>query len=55
LDKGPTLVWSTEGSGGAAGHITDQLGAYAQFSYSTNIGGDYVRRFGGMVGLRFTR
>ena len=42
-----------EVGGAVAGRFSDQLGAYAQFSYTTNVGGDYVQAIKGIIGIRY--
>lgn len=44
----------TEVGTGAAARVSGSVGLFGQFSYSTNIGGDYIRRLNAMIGLRVT-
>jgi outer membrane autotransporter protein len=43
-----------EVGGGAAAYINKQLSAYAQATYTTNIGGEYVQDIKGIIGLRYS-
>ena len=40
--------------GGAQAEFTEQFGGYAQFSYSTNLGGQYVQAIRGTIGVRYS-
>jgi outer membrane autotransporter protein len=45
---------TVEVGGGAAAYISKQLSAYAQATYTTNIGGEYVQDIKGIIGLRYS-
>jgi hypothetical protein len=38
---------------GAAAHLEDKISGYGQFSYTTNVGGDYRQAILGTIGFRF--
>jgi outer membrane autotransporter protein len=40
--------------GGGEARLTEQLGGYADFTYSTNLGGQSLRAIRGLVGLRYS-
>jgi outer membrane autotransporter protein len=40
--------------GGGAARFTDHFGGYADFTYSTNLGGEYVHAVRGFVGVRYS-
>lgn len=50
----PFGATTLEVGGGAAAYVTRQLSAYAEATYTTNVGGAYVQDIKGIIGLRYS-
>jgi len=50
----PFGATTLEAGGGIAAYATKHLSAYAQATYTTNVGGEYVQDIKGIVGLRYS-